>query len=519
MTEVQRLRSEPTHGVWGKKRFSGCRVEMKINENPYWPSTGGFVPRRWQVESTTKTLKHLREHPEIPAINRAVMGSGKSVVIASLIASIELAKDEVIVVTVPTQLLVRQLHRDVGEWMFPLCRKVGRFYARDKTWNVPVVICCMDSLAGLVAKFKEHGRTVALWIADEVHKTETATILDIHHQFAPQTAIGFTATAFRASKEERLTLWQKLLYNYTPSQALKDKVVVPYRVMQYEGAGSVLRDQACLEMIRNAKGPGLVNADGIKDAEMFADFLTRNGVNAKAVHCEMGLTELRERLKALARGELAALVHVSLLAEGVNIPWLRWLCMRRCVASRVRFCQEVGRVLRSSSGKSEAVIYDPHDLFGLFKLDYAAVLGGETADEDQPASAPFLPPLPGDMPDDMSIRARALVEGYLRQLSLAFDAAELVQRFVGGQWRDLAATPKQLAFMQSLVPAIQKPHVPQIHRPSLELVAAVRSSLTRGTASDLISIMLGLKRHDTWPEIMVPDPIPVGRIEELKVGA
>jgi len=491
---------------------------MLIRETPYWPSSG-FTPRHWQIESTTKALHHLQKHPDIPSVIRAVMGSGKSAVIASLIASIELAANEVIVVTVPTQLLVRQLHRDIAAWLFPLGRKVGRFYARDKSWNVPVVICCMDSLEALVEKFRAHGRTVALWVADEVHKTQTATILDIHALFAPKSAIGFTATAFRASKGERLTLWQKLLYNYTPSQALRDKVVVPYRVLQYEGAGSVMRDQACLEMIKTANGPGLVNADGIEDAETFADLLTRNGVQAKAVHCEMGLTELRTRLKALAHGDLKALVHVSLLSEGVNIPWLRWLCMRRCVASRVRFCQEVGRILRSSTGKTEAVIYDPHDLFGLFKLDYAAVLGGEDEEEKPVPESSLPPPFPGELGDDMSIRARALIEGYLRQLSLAFDAAELVQRFVGGQWRDLAATPKQVAFMAALVPAIQKPHVPAVHRPSLELATTVRGSLTRGTASDLISVMLGLKKHDVWPEVMVPDPIPAERIEEVKVGA
>jgi hypothetical protein len=73
--------------------------------------------------------------------------------------------------------------------------------------------------------------------------------------------------------------------------------------------------------------------------------------------------------------------------------------------------------------------------------------------------------------------------------------------------------------MQSLTPAIQKPHVPEIHRPTLELATAARSSLTRGTASDLISVMLGLKRHDVWPDVMVPDPIPVTRINELKIGA
>jgi len=489
------------------------RIERRT---PYWPS-GDFVPRRWQEESTALVLRHLRLKPDVPCIVRAVMGSGKSAVIASLLCSLKIEKDEVAVVTVPTQLLVRQLHRELLQWFKPFYRKTGRYFARCKEWNVPVVVCCIDSLANLTRVLRENNRKVCLWIADEVHRTENATVLDVYDDFAPERAVGFTATAFRASKEESLSLWRKLLYDYGPSKALKDGVVVPYRVSQYEGAGSVMRDQACLEMVKSAKGPGLVNADGIEDAEKFSQYLCHNGVRSEAVHCNSGLTFLRNSLKRLARGELDAVVHVSLLAEGVNIPWLRWLCMRRCVASRVRFCQEVGRILRSSKDKKEAVIYDPHDLFGLFKLDYRAVLGGEASNGD----GDDLPAIPDPLAapsDDKSVRARAVVEGYLRQLSLAFDAAELVQRFVGGRWRDLAATPKQQGFLSTLTGSVACPKVPDEHRSSLDVALSMASTglLTRGIASDLISILLGLQRHETWPEVMVPEPIPPSRVAELR---
>jgi hypothetical protein len=65
-----------------------------------------------------------------------------------------------------------------------------------------------------------------------------------------------------------------------------------------------------------------------------------------------------------------------MLQEGVDLPWLRWLCLRRPAASRVRFAQEVGRVLRAAPGKAEAVIFDPHDLFASHALSYEAVLSG-----------------------------------------------------------------------------------------------------------------------------------------------
>jgi hypothetical protein len=62
--------------------------------------------------------------------------------------------------------------------------------------------------------------------------------------------------------------------------------------------------------------------------------------------------------------------------EGVNLPWLSWICFRRETRSRVRFQQEFGRVLRVSPNKKIAYILDPLGLCFRFKLSQDAVLQG-----------------------------------------------------------------------------------------------------------------------------------------------
>ncbi len=463
-----------------------------------------FTPRDWQAKAVPIALKHLERRPDQPAVIRAVPGSGKSAVIAAICKATQLESNEVVVISTPTRFLVRQLHKECFPWVFP--DEMGKFFSSQKSWNCRYVVACGMSLEKLATILRENGRKVALWIADEAHRSEAPTMRKAHLELNPERALAFTATAFRASRKERLSLWKKLLYDYGPVEALRDKVVVPWRVVGYEG-GVTLRDDACIEMLSSANGPGIVSADSIKDAEAFAKRLTENNIPAEPVHCEMSVSHFRDALIRLAKRELRMLVHVSILQEGVNIPWLRWICLRRCVTSRVRFVQEVGRALRSYPGKQEAVIYDPHDLFGLFKLDYRAVLGGISEKDELGLEPKPFGPFPDEPGTEDEIRGREGIELYLRQLSLAFDACGFVERFVGGEWRGLPVTGKQLGYLQNLLAFSSHECVPEDHKHCMGELVERRRGLTRGGCSDLISVLLGLRNHEKWPDLLLPEPI------------
>ena len=154
-------------------------------------------------------------------------------------------------------------------------------------------------------------------------------------------------------------------------------------MIHWDGTGSSDVDDVCHRLIANQSGPGVVSALNIDDAESYAGYLNRYGIKSAAIHSKMRRSDRDRLLNSLKNGSLKCLVHVSLLAEGVDMPWLSWLCLRRPVGSRVRFVQEVGRVLRAHPEKEIAYILDPHDLFGLHCLSNPERLGEALTKEER----------------------------------------------------------------------------------------------------------------------------------------
>lgn len=437
-----------------------------------------------------------------PVVVQAVMGSGKSAVIAELIHAARLESGERIVVTTSSRQLVQQLADTLASrvgWA-----KVGRYFSGAKNIHAPIIVTCTPSAPKLARALKAWGGvTCAMWIADEVHRTECDVVKACYETLRPKRAIGFTATPYRGRKGEELSLWQRLIFRYGPREALRDGVVVPWRIVPWTGDEALL-DDVCVAMVSSAEGPGVVSASSIEDAEAFAARLCDAGISAAAVHSRLGTERVSERLTLLERGQLKALVHVALLQEGVDMPWLRWLCLRRPVRSAVRFAQEVGRVLRAAPDKTEAVLYDPNDLFGVHRLSQEAVLQGMAEGKTTTLAAPPQPiRAPRRRRDTRERMARALEtsEAYLRNLVVALDQCGLVDESPDdGAWRHEPISTRQLqaierhAWMLRVVRGL-----PSAHRSMLREVYAQRRSLKKGSASDLLSIVFALPAQG-WPE-------------------
>jgi superfamily II DNA or RNA helicase len=437
------------------------------------------------------------------------MGAGKSVLIAEVCAS---GRGRV-VVTVPTVALVDQLAGTIGA----RCGGgVGRYYTHAKEAGKRVTICCLPSLDAMIADPAWPGAP-ALWIADECHKTEAATVLEAFKALNPARRLGFTATPFRSLSTEDLSLWTSIAYEYGAAAAMADGVVVPYRIRLWTGGEAAL-DDACTAMIRDAvgEGPGLANAMSIEDAEVYAGKLTAAGIAAEAVHSRLSRAEVAARIERLRTGTIKAIVHVNMLSEGVDLPWLRWLCMRRKVGSKVRFCQEVGRVLRASPGKTYALLLDPNDLLDEFGLTYEAVLAGQAAQIDNraPLDAALDDAESDDLQADMDDRKRwakrvALWRAYLRQLYHAASAAGLVEcKITSTAWRKKEPSDNQIAAARWAVAGLASDRtVPPPHRKMLALIAGHRGKLSRGDVSDLMSVGFALRdarlggSRNAWAEM------------------
>ena len=341
-----------------------------------------IVLRRWQAEAIPLLVEAVKAG-KAPVLS-AFMGSGKSIASAELVRRSKERPGYSVIVAAPRLGLVEQLAGTFGRALG--AENVGQWHGGQKQADKRVVVATYQSLAGVADGLHAAGRKPALLICDEAHRTETAEIIGAVDTLKKMTAgghlarIAITATAFRSSKKEALSLWDEVVYRYPYEAGLRDGVIVPHRIVGWDGIGKPQDvDTVMVDMIRKyGVFPLLTDSGSIKDAEAFAERLTAEGIPAMATHSKLRKGVGKDREARLQSGELKVLVHVSMLAEGADFPWLRTLALRRNIGARVRFIQQCGRVLRvdpNNPGKTEGIILDPLDLMGLHGLSHPEALG------------------------------------------------------------------------------------------------------------------------------------------------
>ena len=476
----------------------------------YEPWVGGpWEPRDWQ-RAALPAIVHACKAGQAGLVS-AVMGSGKSILIAELVA-MALGKlgDNVIIVSAPSRKLVRQL----GATIATRCGDVVGYYFTDrKQPNSKVIVTCNASVPAVVSWLRYEGKRVALWVADEAHGTEAQKIKACLPLMRPAARVGFTATPYRASHQERLDLWDVIVYRYTLGDALRDGVLVPWAVELWDGQHEAAEDvdAIVLRMIREScEGPGIVSAVSIHDATEYAAVLTTSGIKAEAIHSKQTRRQQDDKLAKLKAGELGALVHVALLAEGVDLPWLRWIALRRPVKSRVRLFQEFGRVLRVYPGKVEAVVVDPHDLLSAIGLQHPATLSDtELAEKLEPIPrAPWLDELPSPGRAIPPAIAVSTAGKWVRAMVAVLEAHGKYTRgrldHLSQNWRSDPATHKQQRELCRLARCVEV--LPEEHAEAITQITAHREGITKGLARDLITVLRAAQQcaRDepgwSWPE-------------------
>ena len=452
-------------------------------------------PRRWQREALDALLADWREGRDAGLIS-AIMGAGKTALICEICA-VAVAWGWSVVVSVPSSRLVAQTVAALRDRLGACGQWDQHRRERER-----VTVACVDSLPTLAGP-------VDLWLCDEAHGSESDVPIAWCADVAPEWRVGLSATPYRADDRHALSLFQHVVYSYTAADAVADGVLVPWRLHHPTREGEI--DALCTEWVARQAGPGIVSADTIADAEAFAAELGDAGVRAMAVHSRMPRAAIDARLDALRTGDLSALVHVALLVEGVDLPWLRWLCLRRRRGSRVAFAQEVGRVLRCAPDKQWADIYDPHDLFGLHSLSEPARLGDylrpQAKERAEVERFEIIDPLTGEIiaPDAPArerkrVRLASAAASYIASAAAALRASGIASPDPVSvrQWRSSPATERQLAMLARMAKTARwmahdaeckgtpARDIARAYRVVVEAEAKARS----GAVSDLLTCMV-----------------------------
>lgn len=330
-------------------------------------------------------------------IVEVVTGGGKTVF---ALACIEELKASTTLIVVPTVALLDQWWEEVASYFGLALDEInvisGAKQMRTGTINLAVL--------NTAAKLQASGRARPCFlIVDECHKAASPqfrSVLDV-----PKLAsLGLSATPERpydeGLSEILVPALGPIIFEYTYRDALRDAVVVPFRLnnvvfdlepekqQEYdkltkaiatairkhgmeapETIALLLRRARALNLSMNrvrlalrlvAANRGrriLVFHEDIEACELINLVLTDNGVRSAVYHSKLGLKQRAEALAAYRRGDYEVLVTCRALDEGFNVPEAQVGIIAASTATRRQRIQRLGRVLRPASKKEEAIVY------------------------------------------------------------------------------------------------------------------------------------------------------------------
>lgn len=104
--------------------------------------------------------------------------------------------------------------------------------------------------------------------------------------------------------------------------------------------------------------PAIIFCCSVSDSELIAARLRGDGWKAEALHEKIPNDERQKMLDGLANGNINIITCYDIIGEGVDIPILSGIIIRRLTCSLINWLQWCGRALRRSPGKKHAIIID-----------------------------------------------------------------------------------------------------------------------------------------------------------------
>jgi len=259
--------------------------------------------------------------------------------------------------------------------------KVGRYNGKARELNVDLLFASIQTL-GKASHLDQFAKDYFDYIVvDEFHHAAARTYQRLLSHFSPRFLLGLTATPERTDQSDILTLCDdNLVYSKDLYDGIRAKLLCPFH---YFGVADTVNYQEI--SWRNGKfdESELVNqlattararhnfkywqshqltrtlafCVSIRHADFMADYFNRHGVKSVSVHSNSS-TPRNEALSYLKNGEIQIIFSVDLFNEGVDLPSIDTVLMLRPTESKIIFLQQLGRGLRTSTGKEKLVVLD-----------------------------------------------------------------------------------------------------------------------------------------------------------------
>ena len=334
-------------------------------------------PRKYQIQGVYDALRHNRKLLISPT------ASGKSLMIYSVVRYY-IDKHEKILLIVPTTSLVEQMYKDFQDYGWDAESYCHRIYSgKEKTNEYPVTITTWQSVYKLERSFFEDYNVI---IGDEAHLFKSKSLVSImtklHHA---KYRFGFTGTldgtqthkwvleglfgpAYKVTRTDELMKQghlsqldiQCLVLKHPPQKFDTYQDEIQYLIEHEQ------RTKFITNLTLDLKGNTLVLFSRVEahGAVLFEKINTNKDSDRKVFFIHGGVdAEERELVREITETENNAIIVASYgtFSTGINIRNLHNVVFASPSKSRIRNLQSIGRVLRKSTNKVKAILYDIAD--------------------------------------------------------------------------------------------------------------------------------------------------------------
>lgn len=240
-----------------------------------------------------------------------------------------------------------------------------------------VQICSVQTLARRHHRFKKP--RLIVW--DETHHLAAKSWNQLHASQPGAYHIGLSATPERLDGTGLAKWYSHMILGPSVQWLIENKFLAPYRLFApgsvsmagvHTRMGDFVKSElsaavdkptitgsAIKEYQRLAPGKrAVVFCVSIEHSKHVVEQFNSAGVPAAHVDGETDVNERDLAIKKFERGEIRVLSNVDLFGEGFDLPAIEVAILLRPTQSLGLYLQQVGRSLRPSPGKSEALILD-----------------------------------------------------------------------------------------------------------------------------------------------------------------
>jgi hypothetical protein len=310
-------------------------------------------------------------------------GTGKTVVFCHIIKQ-RLKRGRALVLVHRDELVgqtLEKLHAIVPE------ARTGVVKADQDEYDADVVVASVQSISRRERLHKIPNSYFSTIIVDEAHHARAETYMrTLEHflAFEPNgpCTLGCTATPERHDKLALGKVFQDIVYHASIPAMIRRgylcdvrglRVVAKVDLGKVRVRGGDYMESELEQALVDANGvevvveslqkfaadrKAIIFVPGVQMAHQVAASLQEAGVAAAAIDGSMPLSERREILAKLRRGELQAIANCMVLTEGFDEPSVDCIFVARPTRSRTLYIQMVGRGLRLAEGKQDCLVLD-----------------------------------------------------------------------------------------------------------------------------------------------------------------